>query len=489
MRRLLAVSALLPIFLAPGAVAQEDAQSADRAVLLVLDASGSMDRVDADGVRLIDGAKQALLDVLDTLPEDVLIGLRVYGHRHPNDDPVNGCTDTELVVPIGPLDREAMETAIGSFDAKGYTPIGLSLLEAADDFPSDAATKAIVLVSDGVDTCAPPDPCEVAHQLLTEGVFVRIETVGLVLDDAGAADQLRCIADATGGTYHDIGSIDVLARELEGITEAAVEGPMGLLLGGLTKAQATALHTCCGGTVAPADAEDTFLAESGVYRIPIRQGQTLWFSLGLPGLQASDFSAALALPEDVTPEGYLEIRVLNEADEEVAGDREGFGPRRSLISESPAVWATMNDVSEFTGGGPPSMLPGTYYVTITWDAPAAAIAGEVELMVETLEATGEYAEFIIESRSTIEPSQEAATSTTAEPAPDTTTQVDTEDDVETTTSTSLVSESTDHNSTATTLAAPSEDGDEPVPLLPIVLGVVALLIVATGGAFWMHRRR
>ena len=135
------------------------------------------------------------------------------------------------------------------------------------------------------------------------------------------------------------------------------------------------------------------------------------------------------------------------------------------------------------------MLPGTYFVAITWDAPAAAIAGEVELTVETLEATGEYADFIVESRSEIEPSQEAATSTTAEPAPDTTTQVDTEDDVETTTSTSLVSESTDHSSTATTLAAPSEDGDEPVPLLPIVLGVVALLIVATGGAFWMRRRR
>jgi len=381
------------------ASAQESDEASGRALLLILDASGSMDRLDSNGVRLIDGAKQALLDLVATLPADLQVGLRVYGHRYPNTDKANGCTDTELIVPIGLLDQEVMRDAIEGFDARGFTPIGLSLEEAAKDFPPDAGTKAIVLVSDGVDTCAPPDPCEIARGLFAAGIFVRIETVGLVLDETGARDQLQCIAEATGGTYHDVGTIDILAQQLGSIADEAIGGPQGLLFGGLSRAQATVLDTCCPWDEPPADVEGMWIAESGDYHIPIRRGQTLWFSLTLQDLQGSDFAAALALPEGADPEGYLELNVVNEAGEEVAGDREGFGPRRSLIAENPVVWATMLDVGEGTGDqGPPLLLGGKYYVTVTWDAPPAAVAGEVELMVETLEAVGAYAEFIIQER-------------------------------------------------------------------------------------------
>lgn len=44
----------------------------------------------------------------------------------------------------------------------------------------NAATKAIVLVSDGEDTCAPPDPCDIARTLFEQGIFVRIERAGSV---------------------------------------------------------------------------------------------------------------------------------------------------------------------------------------------------------------------------------------------------------------------------------------------------------------------
>jgi hypothetical protein len=479
MRRfVLALIAILVVGSAPASAQIEDPPP-ERALLLILDASGSMDRSDADGVRLIDGAKQALLDLLDTIPDDVLVGLRVYGHQHPNDDPVRGCTDTELVVPIGPLDRAAMGSAIESFDAKGYTPIGLSLQEAADDFPPAVATKAIVLVSDGLDTCAPPDPCDVAQGLFAEGIFVRIETVGLVLDDTAARDQLQCIADSTGGTYHDIGTIDLLVQELSGIADAAVEGPIGLLLGGLTRAQAAELHTCCGDAVPPADAEGTFLAESGEYRIPIRQGQTLWFSLALQDLQASDFSATLALQQDIVPEGYLELRVFDQDDNEVAGDRDGFGPRRSLIMESPAVFATMSDVSEFSGDeGPPQMLPGIYYIAISWDAPPDEVAGEIHLLVETLQATGRFADSVIEARDAGEtPAETIAESTTTTTSTTTTIPQDpvtTLSDVATTTSAPETDE--------------SPDGNGSVPWVPIALGTGAVLIAVTG-AWWIRRRR
>ena len=141
------VTALLVI--PSGAQTQAD-RSGERELLLILDASGSMARTDANGVRLIDGAKQALLALVDTLPDDVQVGLRVYGHRYPSTDQTNGCTDTELIVPIGELDRARLADEIGRFDALGYTPIGLSLNEAVDDFSPENETRAIVLVSDGV---------------------------------------------------------------------------------------------------------------------------------------------------------------------------------------------------------------------------------------------------------------------------------------------------------------------------------------------------
>ena len=486
MRRIVPILLLMLLIAPPVASAQDDEIPPARALLLILDASGSMDRTDGDGVRLIDGAKQALLDLISTLPDDVLVGLRVYGHRYPNTDPVNGCTDTELVVPIGPLDRPKMERAIGDFDAMGFTPIGLSLQEAAEDFPPDVATKAIVLVSDGVDTCAPPDPCEIAKGLFSSGVFVRIETVGLVLGDDGAGGQLQCIAEATGGSYHDIRTIDVLAQELGTIARAAIEGPIGLLLGGLTKPQATELHTCCPGAVPAPGNDGMFLAESGTYRMPIRQGQTLWFSLALQDLQAASLYAVLALPPDATPEGHLEVRVLDETGEEVAGDREGFGPRRSLLSERPAVWATMEDVTEFTGGAPPQMWPGIYYITVTWDAPPASVAGEIELMVETMEATGQYAEFIMESRLPQEPPASEESSTTTELAPPSTLQEDNSDG-SASTSVSALPEG-DDDGPRPPLAA-SEEDDGSASLLPIVVGVGFLLVVAGGGAWWVRRRR
>ena len=69
MRKRVAVSAVfgLMLALAPPALAQEADES--NGVLLIMDASGSMGRVDDQGVRLIDGAKDALDTLVDALPE------------------------------------------------------------------------------------------------------------------------------------------------------------------------------------------------------------------------------------------------------------------------------------------------------------------------------------------------------------------------------------------------------------------------------------
>lgn len=195
----------------------------DSSLLLIMDASGSMNSRGGDGDRLIDGAKAALHDLVDQLPDNQNVGLRVYGHRFPNDDRENGCQDTELIHPVGPLDRDALNDAIDGYDAEGFTPIGISLEEAAVDLPSEGE-RTIVLVSDGLDTCAPPDPCDVAEDLATEGIDTVIHTVGFALDQAepdeadAARDELGCIARVSDGQFVDVETADELAEALEEAT-------------------------------------------------------------------------------------------------------------------------------------------------------------------------------------------------------------------------------------------------------------------------------
>lgn len=131
------------LLMVSGASAQEE--EVEGALLLIMDSSGSMNETDDAGTPLIQSAKQALNEVVSSLPEGTPVGLRVYGHRVPNSNRAEGCRDTELIVPVGPLDEAQMRSAIDGYDAKGWTPIGLSLQEGAEDLPPEGP-RTIVLV-------------------------------------------------------------------------------------------------------------------------------------------------------------------------------------------------------------------------------------------------------------------------------------------------------------------------------------------------------
>lgn len=184
------------------------------ALLLIMDASGSMEGEGSSGGTLLDEAKQALGDVVDGLPDEQHVGLRVYGHRYPNTDEENGCRDTELIHPVEPLDREALSASINGYEAQGFTPIGLSLEQGANDLPAEGP-RTMILVSDGEETCD-TDPCAVAEQLADDGIDLVIHTVGFALgDNEQARDELGCIADAGGGDFVDAESAGELTSALE----------------------------------------------------------------------------------------------------------------------------------------------------------------------------------------------------------------------------------------------------------------------------------
>lgn len=243
-----------PASAAPSAEAQPAALPLNPTVI-VLDASSSMEADDAPGPR-IDAAKNAVRTLVDGLPEGAPVGLLAYRTSTGDSDAMRaaGCQDIKTLVPLGPVDRTSFGAAVDGVVASGYTPIAGSLRAAAAQLPA-AGDRNIVVVSDGLDTCAPPDPCEVAKELAGPGL--AIHTVGFRVT-GDAKDQLRCIAQA-GGVYVDAANAVQLQAFLRTAVDANVavgtlthEGFGGLAIGMSTadaKAVDPAIDPAASGTV------------------------------------------------------------------------------------------------------------------------------------------------------------------------------------------------------------------------------------------------
>ncbi|MEV7523957.1 hypothetical protein [Streptomyces sp. NPDC091371] len=219
-RVLAAVSVLLlGALLGPAATASASPRAPETPepprINLVLDLSGSMNDNDAGGQTRLAAAKQSVTRIIDTAPEQAPLGLRVYGATYPGEDKAQGCADTQQVLPVTVMDpaaRAAAKKQVAGFKAVGFTPIGVSLREAAKDLGS-TGKRRIILVSDGDDTCAPPPPCEVARELKAQGIDLAVDVVGFRAP-APARAQLKCIADATSGSYTEAADADSLTANL-----------------------------------------------------------------------------------------------------------------------------------------------------------------------------------------------------------------------------------------------------------------------------------
>jgi Mg-chelatase subunit ChlD len=181
-----------------------------RSVLIVLDASGSMNQPMPEGRTRLEAAKAAVGDFLGKLPAEVRLGLRVYGHQSSPDR--KNCEDSELVVGFASVgkSKQAIIAKVAEIEARGYTPITRSLQLAAQDIGGEpGAERTVVLMSDGRETCK-SDPCAAAKALVGADAKLVIHAIGLGVDDA-ARRQLQCIASVAGGAYFDARSQAELA--------------------------------------------------------------------------------------------------------------------------------------------------------------------------------------------------------------------------------------------------------------------------------------
>ena len=291
----------------------------------------------------------------------------------------------------------------------------------------------MILVSDGGDNCAPPQPCSAARQIARRGLKLSISVVGLQVNDR-VRRQLECIAKAGGGTYVDAQDPEALKRELLAAFARAFRA---------YEATGTPVQGTPDAESAPTIGEGQFLDE-------IRPGETKTYAVDVgPGQKL--FASAVAVPERdldgaggfygklITPQGEELREQSNVLDYQFLGQ---YGNIVDLGMRGPQT-AAPGIESEFQ--------PGRWLVQLnleSGDLSPAAIP--VELGIQVLDPNEEAGE-------AKEPGE------TATPAP---------------------------SGTPTPSAEPRQEDDGGGSGLALVIpGVAGLAIGAVGGFVAMRRRR
>lgn len=193
------------------------ALAADRAII-ILDASGSM-WAQINGKARIDIARETLKTVLAGVPADLELGFMAYGHRSKGD-----CNDIEMLVDPAPGTADAISAAAAQLSPKGKTPLSAAVKMAAEQLKYTEDKATVILITDGLETCD-ADPCALATELKKAGVDFKVDVVGLALSKK-EGEQVRCIADNTGGQYLSANDADALKTALTAaVTDVAPPAP------------------------------------------------------------------------------------------------------------------------------------------------------------------------------------------------------------------------------------------------------------------------
>jgi len=187
-------------------------------LIFIIDASGSMDTPMENQTRM-NIVKTALTELTDIIPAQMNVGMIVYGKNRKGD-----CSDIEEIILLSPLDKTLFTTKVQNIEPEGMTPIALSIQKAVEKFDAQKDGNAIILISDGKDTCT-GDPCPLVKEMKNKEIkfVIHVISMGAELEDE---NQLACIANAGGGLYFSGKNIQELKSGLitaAGISEQSAE--------------------------------------------------------------------------------------------------------------------------------------------------------------------------------------------------------------------------------------------------------------------------
>ncbi len=245
--------------LGPANVVVEGGDLEDQAIMFVLDCSASMtEAISREGqtgeVRKLDAARQALLNLLDSLQErhKLHLGVMLYGHRvaagfnsaagrqwqrryvsqFPCSKQLQPFEDVETILPPGrfrSLERDLVAQRLRLLLPWGETPLHLSLAESVRQLSrlEGMRHRTIVVITDGRNYQFNPtaDKRRTVEQVIAaanqSGVAIHLVGVGMPSDQrARARTEFEQIAKATAGSCDvDVDDADRLRTKLRGLFE------------------------------------------------------------------------------------------------------------------------------------------------------------------------------------------------------------------------------------------------------------------------------
>ena len=154
-------------------------------VVLVVDASGSMDDSIPGASSRMDASKRAIEGLVKSMPGDVDIGMVEF----------TDCNRVERDRFYTPAERGALLGRVNGLSPQKGTPLARAI-DRAGLVISSQVDGVIVVVTDGADSCQ-GDPCAAARSLAAKKPNVKIN----VIDISGSSSNpsAQCIAQATGG--------------------------------------------------------------------------------------------------------------------------------------------------------------------------------------------------------------------------------------------------------------------------------------------------
>lgn len=193
------------------------AEHCTRDAMIVFDGSGSMAEMGfnmIDEPRIFD-ARRAVAQAVPEIAMSRRLGLLIYG-------PHQGDACAGLDLRFAPMHDAAPRILadVNALQPAGETPLTDAVAKAAEVLLQTSGGGAIVLVTDGKETCGGA-PCQLAAELAHENLTLHV--IGFKVrgeffawEDLGSNDYsqaetvARCLADRTGGLYVRAETVDEL---------------------------------------------------------------------------------------------------------------------------------------------------------------------------------------------------------------------------------------------------------------------------------------
>jgi len=204
--------------------------SVEPTIEYILDASPRMGTASTGGDTRLTVARGVLADIVRTADPRLTAGLRVFG----TGALPQGCQDTDLLVPFGLGNQDAIEGSLGDVAAapQADAPVAEAMISAIKDMSSTTGPHSIIVVTGGADSCNPESGTLIQQEAERAGIELKLFVIGFEVPEDEVAAVRALVELVPGATYMDAPDPDALRQQLtlvqtdvNRIADEALRGP------------------------------------------------------------------------------------------------------------------------------------------------------------------------------------------------------------------------------------------------------------------------